>query len=251
MPRSRSSARRTMLVVLGALCAGPVAAQSARLDCPLPQRLPPALVAVYEVSAKRGAFALPGESTLRFRTTAGQGYELSSETRSLTVFRATQRSQGRVQERVLIPAYYAESRTGRSGFEATFDWSRGILTLAPNSQDAPAVEVPTQPLLQDRLTLLLQVGWTLQSHAQQSHVALPVAGSRRISVARFERRGEEALDLPAGPVATLKLERPLDPDNDRIEVWIAPALCWLPVRIRYTDRHGGVIDHRLRAVNGG
>jgi hypothetical protein len=40
----------------------------------------------------------------------------------------------------------------------------------------------------------------------------------------------------------------MDPDDDRIEVWLAPSLCWLPVRIRYSDHKGGVIDHRLRAA---
>jgi hypothetical protein len=251
MPRRRSSGGGVALAALGILYVGAAPAQTARLDCPLPARLPPALTALYEVSAKRGAFSLPGESTFRLEAKDNQGYELSSETRALGVFRATQRSHGKVQAGVLRPAQYVESRTGRPGFEATFDWARGRVTLTPSSKDAPAVEVPTQPLLQDRLTLLLQVGWTLSAQPQQSYVAMPVAGSRRIAVTRFERNGDEALDLPVGRVATLKLERPLDADHDRIEVWIAPVLCWLPARIRYSDRRGGVIDHRLRSINGG
>lgn len=247
MRRFPCRASGAALAVLSALspCA---AAQPARLDCPLPARVPEALKVTYEVSATRGAFALPGESTLRFKTSGG-AYELSSETRALGVFRATQSSNGKVQAGVLVPAQYSESRTGRAGFQATFDWTRGKVVFVPSDQESPPAESPTQPLLQDRLTLLLQVGWQLQARPQQAHIALPVAGSRRVAVARFERQGEEVLDLPAGRVATLKLDRPLDPDHDRIEVWIAPVFCWLPARIRYTDRHGGVIDHRLKSVN--
>jgi hypothetical protein len=67
-------------------------------------------------------------------------------------------------------------------------------------------------------------------------------------VYRFERRGGEALALPPpiGRTDTHRLERAMTAEHDRIELWLAPSLCWLPVRLRFTDDKGQVIDNRLR-----
>jgi hypothetical protein len=40
-------------------------------------------------------------------------------------------------------------------------------------------------------------------------------------------------------------------EHDRIEVWLAPSLCWLPARLRFTDDKGQVIDNRLREARVG
>lgn len=76
---------------------------------------------------------------------------------------------------------------------------------------------------------------------------------RNTSLYRFELRGAETLELPAGRIDAVKLERPADaPGNDRhdrLEVWLAPALCWLPVRVRYADDRGMTIDQQLKAAH--
>ena len=46
----------------------------------------------------------------------------------------------------------------------------------------------------------------------------------------------------------VRLER-LPAPGGAMEIWLAPSLCWLPVRLRYTDERGLVVDNRLRRVS--
>ncbi|MNT86799.1 hypothetical protein D3C72_2271350 [compost metagenome] len=58
----------------------------------------------------------------------------------------------------------------------------------------------------------------------------------------------ETLDLPAGATATLKLQRMPRKDYDqKAELWVAPALGYLPVRIRLTQANGDFADLQLRS----
>ena len=62
--------------------------------------------------------------------------------------------------------------------------------------------------------------------------------------------GEEVLDLPAGSISALKLQRLPRRDHDydqKAELWLAPALGYLPVRIRITQASGDFADLRLRS----
>jgi len=56
----------------------------------------------------------------------------------------------------------------------------------------------------------------------------------------------ERLALPAGPFETLKLVRPPQREFDQLfELWLAPALGYMPVRLRLTESNGDVADLRL------
>ena len=53
------------------------------------------------------------------------------------------------------------------------------------------------------------------------------------------------LDLPAGSISALKLQRLPRRDHDydqKAELWLAPALGYLPVRIRITQGPDSYID---------
>ena len=57
------------------------------------------------------------------------------------------------------------------------------------------------------------------------------------------------LALPLGEQATVALRRePRRRYDQAIELWFAPALGYLPVRIRITQPNGDVLDQRLAAV---
>lgn len=238
-----NSARRALLAAtIGALLPARGRAQPA--DCG-GGALPPRFTLLFDARATRGPFTLDGDNELSFDHDGGR-YWLRSKLRSL-LFNAEQRSQGAIDGAVLRPAEYVENLPRRPARITRLDWRAGTVQLSGAEQPAP---IP--PLLQDRLSLLLQVAQRLRAAPQESApIELPVAGARSVSVYRFERRGAEALALPAGRTDTLKLERPLAAEHDRIELWLAPSLCWLPVRLRFTDDKGQVIDNRLREARVG
>lgn len=209
---------------------------------PLPTRFRLA----YDALAARGPFKLEGENELVF-TTDGPRYTLRSVTRSV-LFNAEQESVGEVVTStpgltVLQPSRYTERTARREPRQVQFDWRVRRVLFGGTEQS-----VATQPLLQDRLSLLLQVGQQLRAQQGKGEVTLPVASARRISSYRLTPGEVQVLELPAGRFDTYRLERPLDAEHDGIEVWIAPQLCWLPVSLRYTDDRGQVIQNRLRSA---
>ena len=57
----------------------------------------------------------------------------------------------------------------------------------------------------------------------------------------------ETLNLPAGALPTLKLQRQPRRDYDqKSELWLAPDMGYLPVRIKITQANGDFADLRLR-----
>ena len=60
---------------------------------------------------------------------------------------------------------------------------------------------------------------------------------------------EELLTLPYGDVKTIKLQRKPQRDYDQtVEIWLAPALNYLPVRNKITQSNGDFIDQQLKAL---
>jgi len=241
------AASRRLLLALGLVASLAPLAGAAQVAgtpaCDAQSPLPARFRLDFVAQASRGPFTLEGENELVFGIEGGR-YALRSATRSL-LFSAEQRSAGDVRGALLVPREYTERSQRRPPKSTRIDWDRGSVQFSAN-KDGPSV---TEPLLQDRLSLLVQVGQQLRAQQARGAVVLPVAGVRHVNTYRLELRGAETLELPAGRFETWRLERPLTAEQDGIEVWVAPQLCWLPVRLRFTDDHGQVIQNQLRAAS--
>jgi hypothetical protein len=201
----------------------------------------------FEATATRSLFAISGESDLAL-TRDGHDYRLVSETNAVGLYHARQTSRGTIGAAGLVPFEYSERRGRRPQVTTTLDWRARRVTFTATEDTAE-----TRPQMQDRLSLLLELGLKLRRKPSARFIEMPVAGVRNTSIYRFELREREPIDVPAGRFDTVRLERPADqPGNDRhdrLEIWLAPALCDLPVRVRYADDRGMVIDQQLKAAN--
>jgi hypothetical protein len=225
-----------MLLLMSALAQSALAAR----PCPTGESWPPPFRFEYDVKATRAFLSLSGDSALVLKREL-DAYQLVSETSAGIWFSARQTSQGQIDASGVAPAEYTE-RSGNKPLMSTWiDRNGERVTFSATDK-----VVPTQPQMQDRLSLLLQLGWT--QRARSTTFELPVAGVRGSSIYRFEVRDVETVETPAGRFQTLKLERPMDAVDDRLEVWLAPALCSLPVRVRFTDRKGFVITNELKSA---
>jgi hypothetical protein len=64
----------------------------------------------------------------------------------------------------------------------------------------------------------------------------------------FTVEATETLNLPAGTLPALKLQRLPRRDYDqKAELWLAPDMGYLPVRIKITQANGDFADLRLRS----
>ncbi len=98
--------------------------------------------------------------------------------------------------------------------------------------------VARPPGLQDAVSQFVQLAWQFTREpwrlAPGRVVTLPLALPRRVGLWHYDVRDVETIDTPAGPVQALRLEPRVRASGgaDLIpEVWYAPALQYLPVRI--------------------
>ena len=76
------------------------------------------------------------------------------------------------------------------------------------------------------------------------------AGPRAADTWAFTVAAEEVLALPYGQVNTLKLRRQPQREYDQtVEIWLAPALNYLPVRNKITQSNGDFIDQQLTGLS--
>ncbi len=221
---------------------GSAASVAAAARCTPQQPWPVRFTLEYTVIASRSGLSLEGENELQFRSDGGR-YEMSSSTRS-ALYKARQDSRGTLQGRVLRPAEYTEQTQRREPATTTVDWPAGTIRFSA----APDVAGSVVPLLQDRLSMLLQLGERAQRQGD-GDVVLPVAGLRSVADYRFERRGAESIELPAGTFDAVRLQRRDPVRQEAVEVWLAPGSCWLPVKLRFTDERGVVIENQLRRAS--
>lgn len=114
-------------------------------------------------------------------------------------------------------------------------------------------QVPAQPGAQDEASQFVQLTWLFTTQPDRLRVGgaveMPLAISRKLERWIYDVRGEELLRFPFGDVPTfhLKPRRAATGGDLSAEVWIAPTLQYLPVRIRITDGKDAWIDLTLEA----
>lgn len=113
---------------------------------------------------------------------------------------------------------------------------------------------PSVPLLagaQDRLSVVMQLGALMAGdparYPPASVIAVQTVGPSDAEIWTFTISGEEQVTVPAGEFTVRKLTRaPRQPFDDKIELWLAPELGYLPVRIRQTQPNQDFVDLQLR-----
>jgi hypothetical protein len=117
---------------------------------------------------------------------------------------------------------------------------------------------PVQPGAQDSTSQFVQLTWlflTGREPLQAGHVVqFPLVLPRRQYAWAYEVLGEEVLSTPMGPVASWHL-RPtavtraqVDPGDLVAEVWLAPSLQYLPVRLIIRQDEQTYIDMMLKSA---
>ena len=154
-------------------------------------------------------------------------------------------SDGEITEQGLRPRRYDEET--RVGFTEP-----RLLTIRfePDSVLLPTGQsVARWPAVQDSVSQFVQLTWmfTLQPQLLRpgGTVDLALALPRYVDRWVFDVLGEETLYAPFGPVETvhIKPRRSARPGIDRTaEIWIAPSLLYLPVRIRIWNDEQTYID---------
>jgi hypothetical protein len=78
---------------------------------------------------------------------------------------------------------------------------------------------------------------------------MQTVGTRIAEPWTFTIDAAETLTLPGGEQQSLRLTRlPRREYDQKVEIWLAPALAYLPARIRITQSNGDFIDQQWRST---
>jgi len=211
---------------------------------PPPVRLPPPTRLIFDVSGQAKKFAYSARAELLWQHD-GSRYQARQEVSAFLVGSRSQNSVGQISAQGLLPERFSDR--ARSEQAAHFDYTKGRVTFSANTPEAPV-----GPGAQDRLSVFIQLGALLAADPGRfvpgTQVTLTAVSARSADRWTFSVEAPETLDLPAGATATLKLQRLPRKDYDqKAELWVAPALGYLPVRIRLTQANGDFADLQLRS----
>ncbi|MEH3086363.1 MAG: DUF3108 domain-containing protein [Xylophilus ampelinus] len=226
-----------------ATAASPGADGTAPQAAAAPARLPGPMELRYAVTGHVKGFDYQAHATLRWRHD-GERYDARFELGAFLLGTRVQTSTGAVGPGGLAPLRFAD-RT-RSERAAHFDYAARRISFSANTPDAPL-----QPGAQDRLSVILQVAALLGAdpgrYPEGATLSMQTASARSAETWTFRRAETADLALPDGPVPAVRLVRaPRRDFDDTVEVWLAPGLGWLPVRLRFTQAGGDVVDQILQ-----
>ena len=106
-------------------------------------------------------------------------------------------------------------------------------------------ELAQNPIL---VQLAAMVGSHPEAYPEATIIAIQTIGPREADTWLFTVGHKETLTLPGGEQTALKLVRnPRKEFDQRVELWLAPAMSYLPVRIRITEANGAYVDQKWRA----
>jgi hypothetical protein len=207
-------------------------------------RLPAPTRLEFDVNGQARKFTYSASAELLWQHD-GSRYEARQEVSAFLMGSRAQRSVGAVTAHGLQPERFSDK--SRSERAAHFDHAKGRVTFSANT---PAAAVG--PGAQDRLSVFIQLGALLAADPGRfvpgTQITLTTVSVRSADRWTFTVEGPETLNLPAGPTQTLKLQRLPRKDYDqKAELWVAPALNYLPVRIQLTQANGDFADLRLRS----
>ena len=207
------------------------------------------------------AMALPASAQLQYKMTGsskgltyhaqgellwqqgGGSYSARMTAKALFVGSRTMTSTGQVSDQGLAPSRFSDK--SRTELAAHFEPDKGQISFSANTPS-----VPWTPGAQDRISVFLQLGGMLAGNPASfplgSTISSLTVGPRAADYWTFVVEKEELLSLPFGELATLKLARQPRRDYDqKVELWYAPALGYLPVRTRITQANGDFVDQQL------
>jgi hypothetical protein len=168
-----------------------------------------------------------GRAEQRWHVENGR-YELQTELIPLLGNHIRYVSKGRLGAQGLVPESFAEYRGRESGAHthAHFDWAARTLRFGRGDENK---EAALEPGAQDVNAVGYQLGWLGGKGA-----ALQVTTGKKVAVYNFTRAGSairvtiNGREVPAWPLRSIE-------GDDRTEIWVAPQLGNLPVRVMRID----------------
>jgi hypothetical protein len=170
----------------------------------------------------------------------GKTYDARLEISHFLLGSRVQTSKGAITAQGLEPLRFGDKV--RSEVAAHFQRAKGVVSFSANTPDAPLL-----PLAQDQLSIFMQLaamwGGNAGRFAPGMQLPFQAVGPRSAESWVFVVGPPERLSVEGRELTSVKLLRERTAQYDvRVELWLAPALDYLPARIRLTQSNGDEVD---------
>jgi len=203
--------------------------------------VPPSAHLKYDVNGEIKGFPYHVNGDLQWAQD-GKTYSARMEISHFLLGSRVQTSTGQLGAHGLEPIRFGDKV--RSEVAAHFNYEKSIVTFSANTPD-----VPLLPGAQDQLSVMVQIAAMLGADPRRfvpaSTLSFQAVGPKSADAWVFTVGATEKLALPGGELTGVRLWRePSGEFDPRVEIWFAPDLGYLPVRIRLTQANGDVVDQQ-------
>lgn len=193
--------------------------------------------------------SMHGSGTIDWQTDQ-QRYEINGDFGVLFITALRFKSRGTIEQTGIAPELYAEKRMRRSETNTHFHRERHTISFSASTNSYPRLGDE-----QDRASIIWQVAAIGRGDPAQFYpgavIPITVAGTRDATPWQITIVGNEQIDVDGKPLAAWRLLRAPRPGSydQTLEFWLAPEIGWYPVRLRYTEPNGDVLDMVMRRLN--
>jgi hypothetical protein len=214
----------------------PAAIKSAKAFAP-----PPPARLKYKISGEVKGFPYHVNGELTWKQD-GKTYDARMEVSHFLLGSRVQTSRGELGPNGLEPTRFGDKV--RSEVAAHFDRAKGRIVFSANTPEV-ALQANTQDQLSTLLQLAAMLGGAPGSFPEGTLVAFEAVGPRSVESWVFKVGSSENLELPGGEVLAIKLVREAVGEyGTRGELWLAPSMGYLPVRVRLIEANGNFVDQQ-------
>ena len=211
--------------------------------------LPPSADLSYRLAARQKGFSISGDATVSWRASEAKYSVVSSARAQLLGKILDSRSEGVVDAYGLAPVQFREKRFRKEETSARFERAARTLTFSD-----PQERYTLTGGEQDRAS----IQWQLASIARGapdkfvpgSEWKFFVAGRRDAAVWTFKVVKREQVKTGIGTLAAVHVVKapPADSKEQRVDIWFAPGQEWYPVKLRFSDADGEVVEQTLDKI---
>jgi len=179
----------------------------------------------------------------------GKKYSVVSETKTVGVaallykLNIRRESRGSLTTSGLRPLQYEENNSRKPRRAAEFDWDARKLKLT----DGDRIEtLPLSANTFDPTSLPYAFAF---AQSNEESVKVFVADGKRLADYEYRIVGKETLQTPLGELETLHFQKVREADDKRgLEFWLSVDRYFLPVKIRYVEKNGTVVDSTITSI---
>jgi len=180
----------------------------------------------------------------------GKQYSVVSESKTVGVaaflykMNIRRESRGLVTKGGLRPLHFQEERTRKPKRAADFNWEAKQLKLT-DGENVSTVALPDNSFDQTSFAY----AFAFRSPDEE----LPpvhLTDGRKLSDYKYQMVGKEKIKTLIGELETLHFQKVREADDKRgFEVWLAVEHHYLPVKIRFIEKDGTVLDSTVTAIS--